>query len=87
LKFPRENLPPKESLEKVPFYRDPLTLDPLYDRAVAVILANNRVSSSLVQRHLKIGYNRAARLLEAMEAAGLVSTMSRDGEREILSCS
>ena len=85
LKFPRENSPAKESIEKVPFYRDPLNLDPIYDRAVEVMLANNRASISLLQRHLKIGYDRAARLLGSMEIAGLVSTMSRDGSREIYS--
>ena len=58
--------------------------DPLYDQAVAVILQNKRASISLVQRHLRIGYNRAARLLEDMEKAGLVSSMQSNGNREIL---
>ena len=58
--------------------------DPLYDQAVAIILENKRASISLVQRHLRIGYNRAARLLEDMEKAGLVSKMSGSGSREIL---
>jgi S-DNA-T family DNA segregation ATPase FtsK/SpoIIIE len=58
--------------------------DPLYDQAVAIILENKRASISLVQRHLRIGYNRAARLLEDMERAGLVSKMSGSGNREIL---
>ncbi len=56
----------------------------LYDQAVAVVLKNRRASISLVQRHLRIGYNRAARLMEAMEKAGLVSTMQSDGNREVL---
>jgi DNA segregation ATPase FtsK/SpoIIIE, S-DNA-T family len=58
--------------------------DPLYDQAVQVVLQNKRASISLVQRHLRIGYNRAARLLEDMEKAGLVSTMGGNGNREIL---
>ena len=58
--------------------------DPLYDEAVAVILKNKRASISLVQRHLRVGYNRAARLLDAMEAAGVVSQMQSNGNREIL---
>jgi S-DNA-T family DNA segregation ATPase FtsK/SpoIIIE len=58
--------------------------DPLYDQAVDVVLKNRRASISLVQRHLRIGYNRAARLLEDMEKAGLVSAMSGNGNREIL---
>lgn len=58
--------------------------DPLYDQAVAVILKNRRASISSVQRHLRIGYNRAARLLEQMEQAGLVSAMQSNGNREIL---
>jgi DNA segregation ATPase FtsK/SpoIIIE, S-DNA-T family len=58
--------------------------DPLYDQAVAIVLENKRASISLVQRHLRIGYNRAARLLEDMERSGLVSKMSGSGTREIL---
>ena len=58
--------------------------DPLYDQAVEIVLKNRRASISLVQRHLKIGYNRAARLVEDMEKAGLVSAMSGSGQREIL---
>jgi len=58
--------------------------DPMYDQAVEVVLKNRKASISLVQRHLKIGYNRAARLVEEMEKAGLVSAMSSNGQREIL---
>ena len=58
--------------------------DALYDQAVAVVLKNRRASISLVQRHLRIGYNRAARLLEQMEKSGLVSPMQSNGNREIL---
>ncbi len=61
--------------------------DPLYDQAVAIVLENKRASISLVQRHLRIGYNRAARLLEDMEKSGLVSKMSGSGTREILTSS
>ncbi|WP_040720235.1 DNA translocase FtsK [Oxalobacter paraformigenes] len=58
--------------------------DALYDEAVAIVLKNRRASISLVQRHLRIGYNRAARLLEQMEKSGLVSPMQSNGNREIL---
>ncbi|HEU0231113.1 MAG TPA: DNA translocase FtsK 4TM domain-containing protein [Burkholderiaceae bacterium] len=58
--------------------------DPLYDQAVEIVLKNRRASISSVQRHLRIGYNRAARLLEQMEQAGLVSAMQSNGNREIL---
>jgi S-DNA-T family DNA segregation ATPase FtsK/SpoIIIE len=58
--------------------------DVLYDQAVEIVLKNRKASISLVQRHLKIGYNRAARLVEDMEKAGLVSAMSGSGQREIL---
>jgi S-DNA-T family DNA segregation ATPase FtsK/SpoIIIE len=58
--------------------------DPLYDQAVDIVLKNRRASISLVQRHLRIGYNRAARLLEDMEKAGLVSPMQSNGNRDIL---
>jgi DNA segregation ATPase FtsK/SpoIIIE, S-DNA-T family len=58
--------------------------DPLYDQAVEIVLKNRRASISLVQRHLRIGYNRAARLVEQMERAGLVSPMQSNGNREVL---
>ncbi len=58
--------------------------DPMYDQAVAVVLKTRRPSISLVQRNLRIGYNRAARLLEQMERAGLVSPMQGNGNREVL---
>ena len=58
--------------------------DPMYDQAVEVVLKNRKASISLVQRHLKIGYNRAARLVEDMEKAGLVSSMGSNGQRDIL---
>jgi DNA segregation ATPase FtsK/SpoIIIE-like protein len=58
--------------------------DPLYDKAVQVVVSNHRASVSLVQRHLRIGYNRAARLLEAMEAQGVVSAQASNGDRRVL---
>jgi S-DNA-T family DNA segregation ATPase FtsK/SpoIIIE len=58
--------------------------DPLYDEAVKLVVETRRASISGVQRRLKIGYNRAARLLEAMEMAGLVSAMETNGAREVL---
>jgi S-DNA-T family DNA segregation ATPase FtsK/SpoIIIE len=58
--------------------------DPLYDQAVDIVVRTRRPSISLVQRHLRIGYNRAARLIEDMERAGLVSPMQTNGNREVL---
>lgn len=58
--------------------------DVLYDQAVKIVLETRRASISSIQRRLKIGYNRAARIVEAMEAAGLVSAMDHSGSREVL---
>ncbi len=58
--------------------------DAMYDQAVAIVLQHKRASISLVQRHLRIGYNRAARLLEQMEKSGLVSAMSTNGNRDLI---
>ena len=58
--------------------------DPMYDQAVAVVLQHRRASISLVQRHLRIGYNRAARLLEQMEKSGVVTAMATNGNRDIV---
>jgi S-DNA-T family DNA segregation ATPase FtsK/SpoIIIE len=58
--------------------------DPMYDNAVAIVLQHKKASISLVQRHLRIGYNRAARLLEQMEKSGLVSSMATNGNRELI---
>jgi DNA segregation ATPase FtsK/SpoIIIE, S-DNA-T family len=58
--------------------------DAMYDQAVAIVLQHKRASISLVQRHLRIGYNRAARLLEQMEQSGIVSAMGHNGNRDIL---
>ena len=59
-------------------------VDELYDEAVNFVIESRRASISAVQRKLRIGYNRAARLIEAMEEAGLVSEMSSNGSREVL---
>ena len=58
--------------------------DPLYDQAVDIVLKSRRASISLVQRHLRIGYNRAARLVEQMEKAGVVTPMQSNGNREVI---
>ena len=58
--------------------------DPLYDEAVAIVLKTRKASISSVQRHLRIGYNRAARLIEQMEATGVVSAMETNGNRTVL---
>ena len=58
--------------------------DSLYDEAVAFVTESRKASISSVQRKLRIGYNRAARLIESMEAAGVVSEMGHNGSREVL---
>jgi S-DNA-T family DNA segregation ATPase FtsK/SpoIIIE len=58
--------------------------DPLYDEAVSVVTETRKASISYVQRRLKIGYNRAARMIEEMEAAGVVSMVQANGGREVL---
>ena len=58
--------------------------DPLYDRAVALVAAERKASTSFVQRHLQIGYNRAARIIERMESEGVVSQANHVGKREVL---
>jgi len=58
--------------------------DPLYDQAVNIVIETRRASISGVQRRLKIGYNRAARMVESMEQAGLVGPLQSNGSREIL---
>ena len=58
--------------------------DPLYDQAVTIVIETRRASISGVQRRLKIGYNRAARMVESMEQAGLVGPLQSNGSREIL---
>ena len=58
--------------------------DDIYDEAVGFVIESRRASISAVQRKFRIGYNRAARLIETMEEAGLVSEMSSNGSREVL---
>jgi S-DNA-T family DNA segregation ATPase FtsK/SpoIIIE len=58
--------------------------DALYDEAVKFVLESRRASISAVQRKLKIGYNRAARMIEAMEMAGVVTSMNTNGSREVI---
>jgi len=58
--------------------------DPLYDEAVRIVTSERKPSISYVQRRLKIGYNRAARMLEAMEQAGIVGPLQSNGAREVL---
>ncbi len=58
--------------------------DPLYDEVVAFLLETRKVSASSIQRKFSIGYNRAARIVDAMEEAGLVSGMTKSGKRELL---
>ena len=58
--------------------------DELYDEAVALIAREGKASTSFIQRHLQIGYNRAARIIERMESEGVVSKANRVGRREVL---
>ena len=58
--------------------------DQLYDQAVALVAREQKASTSFVQRHLQIGYNRAARIIEQMEKEGVVSTANHVGRREVL---
>jgi len=76
--------PAKDPTPPVKFPGNPSEPDDLYGMAVTIVRANQRASISLVQRHLRIGYNRAARLLEQMEAKGVVSPMASNGNREVM---
>jgi len=58
--------------------------DTLYDEAVAIVCRERKASTSFIQRHLQIGYNRAARIIERMEKEGVVSEANRVGKREVL---
>ncbi|MCW8982909.1 MAG: hypothetical protein OQK13_02595, partial [Gammaproteobacteria bacterium] len=70
------------------FPGDPMALDSeqdaLYDQAVQIVTETRKASVSGIQRRLKIGYNRAARMVEAMEAAGVVGTLQSNGQREVI---
>ena len=58
--------------------------DELYDKAVALVFQHRKASTSFVQRHLQIGYNRAARIVERMETEGVISSANHVGKREVL---
>ena len=59
-------------------------VDELYNKAVELIITNQKASTSFVQRHLQIGYNRAARIIEQMETEGIISEANHVGKREVL---
>jgi len=64
--------------------KDKSSSDALYDQALALVAREGKASTSFVQRHLQIGYNRAARIIEQMEAEGVISEANRVGRREVL---
>jgi S-DNA-T family DNA segregation ATPase FtsK/SpoIIIE len=69
---------------ETPSYESSAEADVLYDEAVKIVTESGKASISYVQRRLKIGYNRAARMIEEMEAAGIVSAVQHNGQREVL---
>lgn len=75
---------PESGSDEKLFSDDSAEQDPLYDEAVAIVIKTQRATISSIQRHLRIGYNRAARLIEQMETAGIVSPMEHNGNRIIL---
>ena len=84
LEGPTGPTPGLAGIEKLPAGAADAEQDPLYDQAVQVVMDTRKASISGVQRRLKIGYNRAARMVESMEAAGLVGPLQPNGTREIL---
>ncbi len=84
LEGPSSPTPGLAGIDKMPAEGADAEEDPLYDQAVKVVLDTRKASISGVQRRLKIGYNRAARMVESMEAAGLVGPLQSNGTREIL---
>ena len=84
LEGPSSPTPGLTGIDKMPADSADAEEDPLYDQAVKVVLDTRKASISGVQRRLKIGYNRAARMVESMEAAGLVGPLQPNGTREIL---
>lgn len=84
LEGPASPTPGLAGLDKLPVDDADAEQDPLYDQAVQVVMDTRKASISGVQRRLKIGYNRAARMVESMEAAGLVGPLQPNGTREIL---
>ena len=81
---PASPTPGLAGIDKLPAEESDAEQDPLYDQAVQVVMETRKASISGVQRRLKIGYNRAARMVESMEAAGLVGPLQSNGTREIL---
>ena len=81
---PSSPTPGLAGIDKFPADSADAEQDPLYDQAVQVVMETRKASISGVQRRLKIGYNRAARMVESMEAAGLVGPLQPNGSREIL---
>ena len=79
---------PPDSVEVLPGERSngssDIEDDPLYDQALRIVTETRRASVSAVQRQLRVGYNRAARMIEAMEAAGVVGPLQSNGKREVL---
>jgi S-DNA-T family DNA segregation ATPase FtsK/SpoIIIE len=84
LRAPTSPTPGLTGLEVLPGDDPDAEQDPLYDQAVKIVVDTRKASISGVQRRLKIGYNRAARMVETMEAAGLVGPLQSNGTREIL---
>jgi S-DNA-T family DNA segregation ATPase FtsK/SpoIIIE len=84
LEGPTGPTPGLVGIDKMPADSADAEEDPLYDQAVQIVLDTRKASISGVQRRLKIGYNRAARMVESMEAAGLVGPLQSNGTREIL---
>ncbi|MDX1507469.1 MAG: DNA translocase FtsK, partial [Woeseiaceae bacterium] len=84
LEGPASPTPGLAGIDKLPVDDADAEQDPLYDQAVQVVMDTRKASISGVQRRLKIGYNRAARMVESMEAAGLVGPLQPNGTREIL---
>ena len=81
---PTSPTPGLAGLETMPGESIDAEQDPLYDQAVQIVMETRKASISGVQRRLKIGYNRAARMVESMEEAGLVGPLQPNGTREIL---
>jgi S-DNA-T family DNA segregation ATPase FtsK/SpoIIIE len=84
IEAPSSPTPGLTGLETLPTDDADAEQDPLYDQAVQVVMETRKASISGVQRRLKIGYNRAARMVESMEQAGLVGPLQPNGSREIL---
>ncbi len=84
LETPSGQTPGLAGLEVLPGDASDAEQDPLYDQAVQIVVESRKASISGVQRRLKIGYNRAARMVESMEQAGLVGPLQTNGSREVL---